>query len=227
MPEIGNCLEGHLLPIDHVYDLYTLVRVLVIRFEGWSIVSLKKTRRVLKLILVGDPGVGKTSLIAQYVHAKFKHSYQVTIGLDVSSKNVELVGPKGAEMVRMSIHDIGGQDRFVTIRHLFYPGAHLAMLVYDVTRPQSLENLQSIWSAELAQYNPPKEGGQNVRKILVGNKADLEDLRMVSQEDGDAAAKAMGCVSHLLASAKENQNVDVAFKTLAESFLQSSGVYQK
>lgn len=189
--------------------------------------SLKKTKRVLKLILIGDPGVGKTSLIQQFVHSKFKHSYQVTIGLDVSSKDVELNTPNGKEIARLSISDIGGQERFTTIRHLFYPGANLAMLVYDITRPQSLKNLELTWSKELEQYNPPKENTIDVVKILIGNKSDLEDLRSITPEEADTASKAMGCSYHILASAKENDNVEQAFTTLAEDFLRKANAYNK
>ena len=159
----------------------------------------KKGERVLKVILVGDPGVGKSSLINTYVHGKFKHSYQVTIGLDVSSKIIELSGQEGKnEIIKLSIHDIGGQERFNTIRHLFYPGAHLVMFVYDVTRLQSLKNLKAVWEVELAQYNPPEEGGENIQKIL----------------------------SQILASAKENKNVDEAFTKLAQAFLVKTGVFK-
>ncbi|MHA2278479.1 MAG: Rab family GTPase [Candidatus Kariarchaeaceae archaeon] len=177
-----------------------------------------KTRKVLKLILLGDPGTGKTSLIQRFVHGKFKHSYQVTIGLDVSSKDITLEG----DDVRLSINDIGGQDRFVTIRHLFYPGAHLAMLVYDCTRPKSLENLVDVWLKELEQYNPPKKGAPVIQKVLVGNKIDLTDLRSISKEEGDKAAKKMGCNTHILASAKENKNVEFAFTGLTKAFLKGS-----
>ncbi|OLS25984.1 MAG: GTPase KRas precursor [Candidatus Heimdallarchaeota archaeon LC_3] len=179
--------------------------------------SLKR-RKVLKLILLGDPGTGKTSLIQRYVHGKFKHSYQVTIGLDVSSKDIALDDNE----VRLSINDIGGQDRFVTIRHLFYPGAHLAMLVYDCTRPKSLENLMDVWLKELDQYNPPKKGAPKIQKVLVCNKIDLTDLRSISEEEGDEAAKKMGCNAHLLVSAKENKNVDNAFTELTKSFLKKN-----
>lgn len=178
------------------------------------------------MILVGDPGVGKTSLIQQYVHAKFKHSYQVTIGLDVSSKDVDLKSPNGMESARLSINDIGGQERFNTIRHLFYPGANLAMLVYDITRLKSLRNLETTWSQELAQYNPPTENSPGVVKILIGNKSDLEDLRSITHEEADKAAKSMGCSDHILVSAKENKNVDTAFTSLAQTFLEKAGIYK-
>ena len=80
-----------------------------------QITKKKKGERVLKVILIGDPVVGKSSLINTYVHGKFKHSYQVTIGLDVSSKIIELDDNSGKkEIIKLSIHDIGGQDRFVT-----------------------------------------------------------------------------------------------------------------
>jgi len=190
-----------------------------------SKIRKKKGDRILKVILIGDPGVGKSSLINMYVNEKFKHSYQVTIGLDVTSKMVEIQGPEKLETVKLSINDIGGQDRFVTIRHLFYPGAHLVMYVYDVTRLNSLKNLKTTWEAELSEYNPPEEGGNNIQKILVGNKADLEDLRVITVEEAEALAIELDCSEHLLASAKENKNVNESFTRLAESFLSKSGAF--
>jgi len=186
----------------------------------------KKGERVLKVILVGDPGVGKSSLINTYVHGKFKHSYQVTIGLDVSSKIIEIDGKEKKEIIKLSINDIGGQDRFVTIRHLFYPGAHLVMFVYDVTRLQSLKNLKTVWQEELSQYNPPEEGGDIIQKILVGNKADLEDLRVITDEEAESMRVELECNTHILASAKENKNVDEAFTILAQAFLNKAGVFK-
>ncbi|MHA1167019.1 MAG: Rab family GTPase [Candidatus Hodarchaeales archaeon] len=180
---------------------------------------MAKSRIVLKMILIGDPGAGKTSLISQYVHGRFKKRYQLTIGLDVSSKDLEIDGRE----VRLSINDVGGQERFVSVRHMFYTGSHLAMLVFDVTRPKSLERLLNVWSKELLQFNPPRENQPPMQMILVGNKCDLEDLRMTEPEEGEEAARTLGAIKYIETSAKENTKVDEAFYELATSFLQKAG----
>jgi small GTP-binding protein len=179
------------------------------------VVLKNKPRSVLKMILVGDPSVGKTSLIQQYVHGKFKHSYQVTIGLDVLSKTIEFPDRD----VEISINDIGGQARFATLRSLFYNGTHLALLVYDCTRPQTLQNLITTWNKELEKFVLPKENEPRIIKIMVGNKVDLEDLRSVTIEEGEEVAKKIGAIKHIVASAKENQNVDVAFTEITTAYI--------
>lgn len=175
----------------------------------------KKARSVLKVILLGDPSVGKTSLIQQYIHGRFKHSYQVTIGLDVLSKTIIFPDRE----VELSINDVGGQDRFATMRQLFYTGSHLAMLVYDVTRPKTLDNLVTVWNKELQQYCPNDSSAAPVIKILIGNKADLTDLRTITEEEGNVVATKIGCVGHIVASAKENQNVEKAFFDLTKNYI--------
>ncbi len=175
-----------------------------------------KQKLVLKLVLLGDPGVGKTSLIAQFVHARFRHSYQLTVGLDISSKQVKL---DDGRTVTLSINDIGGQARFAAIRHMFFKGAHLAMFVYDVTRAETLENITDPWYKELMEFcSQPGKTRSNIQTMLVGNKADLEDYRMVEDEEGIQLAKKINAKDHISASAKENIQVDIAFKTLAQSF---------
>lgn len=169
------------------------------------------------MILVGDPSVGKTSLIQQYVHGRFKHSYQVTIGLDVLSKTVEFPDRE----VEISINDIGGQARFATLRSLFYNGTHLAMLVYDCTRPQTLQNLITTWNRELEKFILPKEGEPRLIKLMVGNKADLDDLRTITTEEGEEVAQQIGAVKHIIASAKENQNVETAFNEITQAYIES------
>ena len=175
-----------------------------------------KQKLVLKLVLLGDPGVGKTSLISQFVHARFKHSYQLTVGLDISSKQVKL---DDGRTVTLSINDIGGQARFAAIRHMFFKGAHLAMFVYDVTRAETLKNIMDPWYKELMEFcSQPGSTKSAIKTILVGNKADLDDYRMVEEEEGIKLAGEIGANGHINASAKENIKVDDAFKALAQSF---------
>ncbi|UCE12600.1 MAG: GTP-binding protein [Candidatus Heimdallarchaeota archaeon] len=175
-----------------------------------------KQKLVLKLVLLGDPGVGKTSLISQFVHARFRHSYQLTVGLDISSKQVKL---NDGRTVTLSINDIGGQARFAAIRHMFFKGAHLAMFVYDVTRTETLTNILDPWYKELMEFcSQPGKARSAIQTILVGNKSDLEDYIMVDEEEGLQLAEKINANEHILASAKENIKVDDAFKTLAQSF---------
>ena len=173
----------------------------------------KRSKNILKMVLIGDPGVGKTSLISQFVSKSFKHTYKVTIGLDVTSKLIKF--PEKNQEVEIAINDIGGQKRFETLRQTFYNGTDLAMLVYDVTRVQTLENLVSVWNKELMTWN----NNDRVIKIMVGNKIDLKELRTINEEEGDSMAKKIGCVQHITTSAKENTNVDEAFTTLARLYL--------
>jgi small GTP-binding protein len=186
------------------------------RYQAGSGVQFMKQKLVLKLVLLGDPGVGKTSLISQFVHARFKHSYQLTVGLDISSKQVKL---DDGRTVTLSINDIGGQARFAAIRHMFFKGAHLAMFVYDVTRAETLKNITDPWYKELMEFcSQPNSTKSAIKTILVGNKADLEDYRMVEEEEGEQLANEIGANGHISASAKENIKVDDAFKALAQNF---------
>ncbi|MFX1512339.1 MAG: Rab family GTPase [Promethearchaeota archaeon] len=171
---------------------------------------------VMKLVMVGDPGVGKTSLVARYVEGKFMKDYHLTVGLNVSSKTVQLSDDYGGITVKISINDIGGQKRFQSLRSVFYRGAYLAMLVYDVTRPRTLTNLQEMWFKELLEYCdldiPPVT-------LLVGNKADLKDMMMVEEEEIKEAMKDMNSVMHIHTSAKDNINVTEAFVKLCEAYI--------
>jgi small GTP-binding protein len=179
-------------------------------------IKFMKQKLVLKLVLLGDPGVGKTSLISQFVHAKFRNSYQLTVGLDISSKQIKL---DDGRTVTLSINDIGGQARFAAIRHMFFKGAHLAMFVFDVTRAETLRNITDPWHKELMEFcSQPDSTRSAIQTILVGNKADLDDYRMVEDGEGKALAKKIGAQGYLSASAKENLQVDDAFKKLAQSF---------
>jgi len=167
---------------------------------------------VFKVLLLGDAGVGKTSLIMRFVHNKFKSDYLLTIGMNVYSYALDVDGYR----VSLSIHDIGGQKRFETFRQIFYKGSSGALFVYDITREASLRHV-SQWVNELQQ-----ECKQCKDLVLVGNKVDLEELRAVPYEAGKRQSEQLGATSFIETSALSGQNVMDAFKHLAKTMIHSS-----
>ncbi|RMF35264.1 MAG: GTP-binding protein [Chloroflexi bacterium] len=156
---------------------------------------------VLKVVVAGDGGVGKTSLIRRYCTGKFQESRIMTIGVDFQIQVVDL----GDRTVKLSIWDIAGQERFGSFRASFYRGARAVALVYDVTDPISLRNLP-LWQAEIAKVAP------QARFVVVGNKIDLE--RKVPREKVEAWVREIG-LPYLETSALTGEGVQAFFTTLA------------
>ena len=125
--------------------------------------------RLVKVVIVGDGNVGKTSLIRSYTEGKFSLSRVATIGVDFHTHTVEL--PDG--QIKLSIWDMAGQDRFQYVRSGFYPGSRVAALVYDVTAPESFEHLTA-WREEVLASVPA------IDFIVVGNKSDLPRVQDAS-----------------------------------------------
>ena len=167
----------------------------------------------LKLILTGDFKVGKTSLILRFVENLFKDSYQSTIGVEISQKKISL-----SEETKMhfAIWDIGGQiTRMAPYRKRFYIGAHGAFIVVDRTREDHLKSIE-IW------YNDIKKHVQaNVTVIIVGNKSDLADEIVISEEDIKGIAEKNN-FHYILTSAKTGENVIEAFTYIAYKFLEKA-----
>jgi small GTP-binding protein len=157
---------------------------------------------LLKVVVVGDGAVGKTTLIRRYTEGKFHASRVATIGVDFYTQQVQL--PTG--MVKLSIWDMAGQERFEIVRTGFYRGSRAAALVYDVTAPASLMNLKR-WHDEVQRTVP----GQPV--LVIGNKVDLE--RTVRPELGRRFASYVGA-PYIETSALTGQGVTQLFETLAK-----------
>ncbi|KAI2617538.1 ras family-domain-containing protein [Hypomontagnella submonticulosa] len=159
---------------------------------------------LIKLLLIGDSGVGKSCCLLRFSEDSFTPSFITTIGIDFKIRTIELDGKR----VKLQIWDTAGQERFRTITTAYYRGAMGILLVYDVTDQRSFENIRT-WFANVEQH-----ATEGVNKILIGNKCDWEEKRVVSTEQGEQLAKELG-IPFLEVSAKSNINIDKAFYSLA------------
>jgi small GTP-binding protein len=161
-----------------------------------------------KIILIGDGAVGKTSLISRFVEGRFESSYQATLGVDLFNKKITL--PNGSVM--LNIWDIAGQSSFATVRSSFYASAMGALLVFDLTRPASFENMPS-WIEDVKG-----SGLHGIPIVLLGNKSDLSHLRGVTKKAvKKLVAESQRIDTYLETSAKSGANVEKAFQTLVEA----------
>lgn len=162
-----------------------------------------------KILLLGDGAVGKTSLVQRFIHNKFQSGYLMTIGMEPYSRFETIKDTR----ICLQLWDIAGQDRFASMRQIFFKGSLGALVTYDITRRQSFENLDT-WIREARTESP------RIMLMLVGNKNDLEDLRDVSTEEGEKYAKDSGCIGFIETSAKNGINVGNAFIVMGEEILQ-------
>ena len=160
---------------------------------------------VYKLVVAGEGGVGKTTLIIRYCEGIFKHDTRTTVGVGFASKEVQLHG----ESIKLQIWDFGGEERFRFILPAYCKGANAAVLAFDSTRFQSVKNLPE-W-VDIIRKN-----AGSIPIILVGTKVDLKDQRTVKPEDGDDFSKKNKMNGYYDVSSKTGLNVDNVFAKVAE-----------
>lgn len=159
---------------------------------------------IMKLLLVGDSGVGKSCLLLRFVEDKFNPSFITTIGIDFKIRTIESKGKK----IKLQVWDTAGQERFRTITTAYYRGAMGIVLIYDVTDARTFENVEN-WFQTVTQH-----ANDDAQIFLVGNKLDDEENRQVSREQGQQVAQRLN-IPFLEASAKTNDNVESIFYELA------------
>lgn len=167
---------------------------------------------LLKVIILGDSGVGKTSLMNQYVNKKFSNQYKATIGADFLTKEVMVED----RLVTMQIWDTAGQERFQSLGVAFYRGADCCVLVFDVTAPTTFKTLDS-WRDEFLIQASPRDP-DNFPFVVLGNKIDLEN-RQVTTKRAQAWCQSKNNMPYFETSAKEAINVEQAFQTIARNAL--------
>ena len=168
-------------------------------------IKIKSGEYAFKLILGGDGGVGKTSMVHRFVEDEFDVDYKSTIGTSIMKKECEFDGLESK--VRFVIWDLAGQSQFKRVRSSYVANAEAGILVFDVTRRETFDNIK-IWQAEIL------ESTSTISLILVGNKIDLVDSRAVTTQEGEEMAKNLG-LSYIETSAKTGENIEDAFKMLA------------
>lgn len=158
----------------------------------------------IKLLMIGDSGVGKTCLLLRYANDSFSNTFITTIGIDFKIKQLQL----GDKRIKLQIWDTAGQERFRTITTSYFRGAQGILLVYDVTDRRTFESLRN-WMGQINQH-----ADVSVNKILIGNKCDMENARAVKWEEGKALADSYK-IQFFETSAKLETNVTDAFVAIA------------
>lgn len=174
---------------------------------------------MLKVIILGDSGVGKTSLMQQFVNNKFSHQYKATIGADFLTKEITIDN----KQVTLQIWDTAGQERFQSLGVAFYRGADCCVLCYDMGNEKSLNNLAS-WKDEfLIQSNVSNP--QDFPFIIIGNKVDIDQSKKIPSLEkklNNIKNNKLGGLNYPIfeTSAKDAINVERAFEVIAKMALQ-------
>jgi Ras-related protein Rab-11A len=171
---------------------------------------------VFKITILGDSAVGKTSLINQFVEGSFQEDYKPTLGANIVRKDVN-IGDSNLK-VRLIMWDLAGQEKYNVIRSMYFQGCVGALVVYDITRHQTFDNVESKWLKDFKKY-VKKEGAY----ILIGNKIDLKDQRLVTEQEGKSLAEKIQASDFIETSAKFGENVEKAFKNLVHQILRNYG----
>lgn len=166
----------------------------------------------MKIILSGNSGAGKSSLLQQYTDHSFTETFSSTLGVDFKIKNLTLSSGKSA---KLQLWDTAGQDRFRSIVASYWRGADGVLFVFDLTDPSSFYAVKA-WALEVDRYS-----GHPVTKVLVGNKADLAGVRAVTREMAEELARTLN-LRYFETSARTGEGVEEVFAEIAEGVARAS-----
>jgi len=165
----------------------------------------EKVDFLFKILLIGDSGVGKSCLLLRYCEETFTTSFITTLGIDFKLKTIKLDN----KIIKLQIWDTAGQEKFRTITNSFYRGAMGVFLVYDVTNEETFKAIRK-WMHNIHTHAP-----DNVTTILMANKCDIAQSRVVPRERGEQVSKEVN-LKHYEVSAKSGLNVNDAFLAMAQ-----------
>jgi Ras-related protein Rab-1A len=168
-----------------------------------------KFDNTIKLLLIGDSSVGKTNFIFRFVDNRFQTIHLTTIGFDFKSKIVTL--PNSKKTLKLQIWDTAGQERYMSLNQNLFLKVHGVILMYDISNRDSFDHLTK-WLDLI------KDAINDIPIVLVGNKIDKEEERLVSYKEGEQLAKELN-ISFFESSGKENKNVKEPFYSLCEEII--------
>eukprot|EP01018_Ginkgo_biloba_P032876 Gb_37243 [translate_table: standard] len=160
---------------------------------------------LFKIVLIGDSAVGKSNLLSRYTRNEFHPNSKATIGVEFQTQTMEI----DKKEIKAQIWDTAGQERFRAVTSAYYRGAVGALVVYDISRRQTFQNIAR-WLEELRMHSDA-----SIVTMLVGNKCDLKDAREVSINDGTALAESEN-LFFMETSALDSTNVSIAFQTVVK-----------
>ena len=164
-----------------------------------------------KVVLLGESGVGKTCIIARYINGTYDEKSESTNGASYASKTISYDNIN--KSLQFDIWDTAGQERYRALTKFFYKDAAIAILVYDITRKESFDEMKNYWYNQLKNFS-----GKNIIIGIAGNKSDLYDKEAVSEEEARNFATEIGAIFRLT-SACNNNNIDELFKAVGNSYL--------
>ena len=173
--------------------------------------SASKDDWILKICSAGSYGVGKTSLIRRYAENKFSSSYSPTIGVDITTKRITV----DDQQIKLLLVDTAGQEYFGNLRKAYYSGAFACMIVYDITRYDSFEDL-SRWISDFRSVI-----GEEAPLAIIGNKIDLEELRKVTSQEGQNYADQYGAPFYEASAKLGGDVISEVYTDLVRQYLQT------
>jgi len=173
----------------------------------------KPTDYQFKVLLIGNVGVGKTSLILRFTENTFSETTDGTLNVDLKTRVLKMSG----KSVKMQVWDTAGQERFRTITSSYYRGAQGIIVVYDSTERETFECAPRLWIKELEEY-----AVADCSKLLVATKTDLTDKRKVTKEEGKELAEDLN-IDYLEIFAKIGEGVMEAFNIIAKDMIEAQG----
>jgi len=173
----------------------------------------KKYDYIFKLILIGSSGVGKTSILQRYIQKIFNDDYTCTIGVDFFMKSMKI----DDKLIKLQLWDTAGTEKFKSITTGYYRGANAAFIVFDLTSRKSFESV-SEWIENYYKFSNPD---YERHVILIGNKSDLKNERIITEDEIDDFVK-LNKIKYFETSAKNGENIDECFLFIAEKLMKDA-----